>query len=1139
MTSAAVTPHERLTELFGQAIELGDSERAALIEKVRAEEPRLADELVSLLAADAQAELATGGLVPHEDPPPIDVPGYRVTSVLGEGGMGTVYAAEQFEPQRPVAIKVLHARSGNALVRFKTEAQIMARLDHPGIARVLEAGDADGHPFLVMEHVDGETLDRYVEGVPLARRLALFVQICDAVHHAHLKGVIHRDLKPSNVMVRDGDRVVILDFGVARLADDAGITPGATRAGELLGTPLYMSPEQARLRADEVDARSDVYTLGVILYELCCNDLPYGVKGLPLPAITVVVCEDPPVPLGKKDPALRGDLEAITLKTLGKDPAERYQSVAALAEDVRRYLAGLPVSVRVPGKRERLRRFIKRRPLVALAISSAALATMTFAAVVTLLWLDARAARQLAEQATVRAESARADLERRSNQLTLKQARAALSRDPTEAVAWLATLTGLDVDPRTAWGIAEEAVARGVASHVLRGHTDEVHWVEPVAGGGFVTAGYDGRALLWEPPAFMPRELATAKQGRFHAVRPSPDGTQFAIGGDAGELYLGTRTGRLIALGGHTGDVQNLAWSHDGAWLATGDDRGRLMLWPRDGQTYKELAYSPSAIGAVAWTIDGALIAGDHAGAIWRWDPVTGARATATTGVDIVDAWGAGTNVVTVDVEGAVRVWRHAAASLTLERTIETKMKTKRCAFGPRGEWLVLGGVGGAVVRVELSTGENHSLGAHRAQVRSLAVSADGAWIADGSDDGTLTVRASANGRRLDLRGHGGRIRHLAIAGDVLLSGDSDGVVRRWNLSAPGPMLVTPEPVTQLAVSPDGAQLVAVDASGVTTLWSPSGGREVRLGSSTGRITDLALAGTTVITGTTEGEVTFWLEAPVRRSPGGIVKAIAASKDRVAVGLSTGAIAMFTLEGTPLPVIAGHAGGTDALAFDPSGTLLISGGQDRQIRAWRREGDGFAAAAPLDAPLRGDTHFVQFSPAGDRVVIAGNDGAVIAWSVRDGVVDAPSQRVLAQHTGAVTALAFDPGGRWLASAGRDARVVRSERGGTTVEVILPAAATALALDDAGGIHAVTRAGAVVRWAAGAPVIEIDHGARAAVRLPGEDRWALALDDGAVFVGDLGARDLRALAEKVVRATSYRLRDQSVDDDLVTPTSTER
>src|SRR4051812_11891859 len=230
---------ERLTALFAEAIALTPDGRAALLDRLRSGDatPALADQLAALLAADATADTALATRPPSPTGEPaaprparFEIPGYRVLGVLGEGGMGTVYAGEQQVPRRRVAIKVLHARSQGALVRFRAEAEIMARLDHPGIARVLEAGDADGHPFLVMEHVDGETLDRHAAALPVRDRLALFAALCDAVHHAHVHGVIHRDLKPANVMVRPDGRVVVLDFGVARLA--AGAATGAATSGE-------------------------------------------------------------------------------------------------------------------------------------------------------------------------------------------------------------------------------------------------------------------------------------------------------------------------------------------------------------------------------------------------------------------------------------------------------------------------------------------------------------------------------------------------------------------------------------------------------------------------------------------------------------------------------------------------------------------------------------------------------------------------------------------------------------------------------------------------------------------------------------------------------------------------------------------
>jgi serine/threonine protein kinase/WD40 repeat protein len=1073
--------HARLTELFARAIEMQGAEREQWLEELREREPAVSRALLSLLRADALGGLQTAGLAPTftERPRPnpvVTIPGYVVTHVIGEGGMGTVYAGEQQEPRRPVAIKVLHARSANALARFRTEAQIMARLDHPGIARVLEAGDADGEPFLVMEHVDGATLDRYAEPLSLERKLALFVSLCDAVHHAHVKGVIHRDLKPANVMVREGDRVVVLDFGVARLEDSA--LPSDTCAGDMLGTPVYMSPEQANLRPEEVDARSDGYTLGVILYELICGQLPHDVRGMSLAVVTAIIVTDDPVPLRKREPTVARDLDAITAKALQKEPVDRYPSVAALAEDVRRYLAHLPVSVRLPSPRERISRFIKRRPLVAAAIAGGALAVTAFAIGVTLLWQHARTAQRAAES--------------RTNQLILLQARASLDRDPTRSLEWLASLTARDADPEAAWGIAREAIARGVAKDVMREHVDEVHWVESLArNDGFVSGGYDGKALIWRGAPATSSVLYTSSKGRIHVVRPSPDGESFAIGADFGQLLVVARDGRVVAtLVGHEGDVQHVAWSPGGTWLASADDQGHVYVWSRGAAPGRLLVSGSSGVGTLAFGGEDVLVAGFHDGTVERWDLRAQTAIAQKLAQDVDEVWADPTHVAAVDREGTVWRWRFEAGAFVLEQSVATGKKVKRALFSPTG-WVLLGGVGGSVTFVD---GERvQSISLHHSQVRSLAISPDGRWVADGGDDGELYAHDRTTGRELALRGHNGRIRHLAFAGgDVLLSSDSDGVVRRWELaSISHDALENTSAVTQLASSSDGKQLATVDAAGEVALWNvASGTRSVR-GTIAGRVRELAIVGGVVVTGTAEGEVTWWTDAPVTTKLDGSIESIAVTHDRVAVALAKGPIHLFTISGEPREVLPGHAGGTLALAFDPTGALLASGGQDREVRVWRRTQDSFVADAVLGGYVA-DNHFVAFSPDGTQLVAAGNDGVVASYAVHGLAID-PARTVIAKHVGAVTALAVDD--KAVTSAGRDSRLIRSPRQGSSSSVGLHSAAMQLAVTET-ATYAITRAGALERWDRAGAFVEVDHGAHAVIDVAG--RWLYAVDRAIVF-----------------------------------------
>ena len=393
---------DRVEALFGQASELPPDERRALLDAACRGEPGLRAEVERLLAEDARlrAEEGAGAFLdsplvrsPHaggireEDggrgpertwaagspgpsglppPAPLRIAHYRILRLLGEGGMGAVYEAEQDSPRRVVALKVVRPglASPELLKRFAHEAQILARLHHPGIAQVYEAGLADdGQPFFAMEFIRGLPLDEYANrhGLDLAARVGLVARVCDAVQHAHDQGVIHRDLKPANILVEETGQPKVLDFGVARATDaDLLTAAGLTRTGQLLGTPNYMSPEQVTGDPAAIDRRADVYALGVILFELAAHRLPYRLEDRPLAEAARLILEQDPPRLGSLDPELRGDVETIVAKALEKDPARRYASAADLAADLRRWLAHEPILARPPSALYHLRKFARR-----------------------------------------------------------------------------------------------------------------------------------------------------------------------------------------------------------------------------------------------------------------------------------------------------------------------------------------------------------------------------------------------------------------------------------------------------------------------------------------------------------------------------------------------------------------------------------------------------------------------------------------------------------------------------------------------------------------------------------------------------------------------------------------------------------
>ena len=436
--------HDRAMEILADALEVPPEQRDDFVRNACAEDVACRDEVRRLLAADRSAPplptLPGREMLSRSLQAPDRVGPYKIVRELGQGGMGVVYLAQQERPvRRQVAIKLIHLGMNSAEVeaRFDSERQALAMMNHPNVARVFDGGTTDtGRNYFVMEYVPGEPITEYCDrqGLGTRARLELFLPVCDAVQHSHQKGIVHRDLKPGNVMITtidDQPVAKVIDFGIAK-AIEQPLTERTffTEHGRLMGTPEYMSPEQASMDGKEIDTRTDVYSLGVLLYELISGTLPFDrdlMRKSRFDEIRRLIRDvDPPRPsarLSQLGPAaipvahkrrsapaalvrtLRGELDWVTMKAMEKDAARRYASAAELAADIRRYLDDEPVLAGPPSTVYRMGKFVRRHRIPVAAAGVVLLALV--GGIVGVAW-QAVAARRAEARATQRFNDVRA-----------------------------------------------------------------------------------------------------------------------------------------------------------------------------------------------------------------------------------------------------------------------------------------------------------------------------------------------------------------------------------------------------------------------------------------------------------------------------------------------------------------------------------------------------------------------------------------------------------------------------------------------------------------------------------------------------------------------------------------------------------
>ena len=962
-------------EVFGEALELDPEARVAYLDRACVGDPALRAEMESLLAAHAAGAPAffgrplhissTGGVVSElfgGVATGTRIGPYRVVKLVASGGMGAVYLAERTDGEfnMRVAIKLVHPAlwGTDALQRFRMERQVLADLEHPGIARLVDGGSTDGDlPYLAMEYVEGVRIDHYCDEhrLDIRARLALFLEVCGAVQYAHQNLVIHRDLKPSNVLVDGSGRVKLLDFGIAKVLGGEGAMEGGdvTMTHHPL-TPRYASPEQVLGR--RLTTATDVYSLGVVLYELITGDLPYDLDAMGSDGIVKPITRDEPTAPSRRvaDPQVarrvQGDLDTILLKTLQKDPARRYVTVDDFAADIRRHLDGLTVRARPDTLAYRVSKFIARHKAwvggtVAAVVLIIAALGITFAA-----YRQATAARREIEWQAYVASLAATEASIRADQA--EEAAAHLAAAPARLRGWewwhlharidrsletfhahrrrITRMAFLPGGERLATASLDSTISvwNGTSGQLVRSYGplgSQVASISPVSGTRLIAAGlYDGRVLLLDEADGTTRELnppvQTVPANGYAFVTVSPDGSRLACGLFDGTVRVWSLPDGAPTAGwkAHNG-LALPAYSPDGRFLATGGGEGTVILYDaRSNARLHTFRPHASRVYSMAFSLNSSML-------------------------------------VTGSLDETVCVW-----SMERREVIQ-------------------------------------KFSGHHAAIYAIAVAPDNVSVLTGAADGRLIRWNLATGTVLgEFRGHFSDVSALAGRPDGarVVSGDWDGFVKSWDWRTEDVRTLRSNVawliprIYDVAWTSEEDRMALASNAGELAIFAPSGDRLETLDIMripTLRCMEYFPDSHVIMAGDEDGRIDLFHDgesAPFRvvAAHRGRVKSMALHPNAAMLATASGdsTVKLWRIPGMELiRSLEGHRAGVEDVEFAPRGTLLVSCGTDSTIRLWDP-----ASGRPMGVlAAGGPVQDVAFDPSGSRLASASDGGGLRIWDL--------------------------------------------------------------------------------------------------------------------------------------------------------------